>query len=471
MRLTRRLFLFCLGLSALVAVSSYWWQLPGLASREGIAPIGPEVEAMRAAGVGFWAAPSLLWLSSSDAMLHALCGVALLCGLLLVLGLAPRLACLGLWASWLSLVQLGQPFLAFQWDVLLVEAAFCGALFAPPGLRPRLATEREPLPALRAVLLVLACKVTLESGIVKLTSGDPSWEDLTALTYHWWSQPLPTWSSVLLAQLPPGAQRALCGAVLALELLFPLLAFGPRPARLLSAAGLMLLQLALFAGGNYSFYSVLTFTLAVPLLDDALLRRLWSRAPVLPEAPARRPPWTWAVPALYLALGAAMFLGRRVEVPGVELARRFHTVNAYGAFAVMTKHRAEILVEGSADGVTWRAYEFPWKPGDLHRRPTFVAPWQPRLDWQMWFAALGSCGGNPWLLELQRRLLLGTPQVLRLFETNPFEGAPPRYLRTRSFEYRFAKWGEPGTWWTREELGPYCPPVSLAPDGRLQRAF
>ena len=471
MRLARRLFFIGLGLTTLVAVGSYWWQFPGLGGAHGIAPLAVGMAGLRSSrDVGFFDVPTLLWLSSSDAMIHLLCGVAFSSGVLLVLGLAPRVACLTLWVSWLSLVEVGYPFLAFQWDVLLVETAFCAAFFAPPGLRPRLHSEPEPRAAFRWVMVTLACKVTLESGLVKLGSGDPTWRDLTALTYHWWSQPLPTWTSVLIAGAPMQLQRLMCLLMFVLELAFPLLALGPRLMRLTAAVGLMLLQAALFAAGNYSFYNLLAFVLAVPLLDDLALRRLWKSE--LPAGLAPRPArWPWVVTALYVSLSLGMFLGRGLDSSLLRALRPFDTVNAYGAFAVMTKTRAEIVVEGSNDDETWLAYEFPWKPGDVTRRPPFVAPWQPRLDWQMWFAALGTCGSNPWVLELQQRLLSGTPEVLALFEKNPFPSAPPRFMRTRVFEYRFARWNEKGVWWTRTETGPYCVSVTLGPEGTLQRAF
>ena len=272
MRRTRRLFFIGLGLTTLVAVGSYWWQLPGLAGTKGIAPLGATMESVRQApGLGFFELPTLLWISSSDVMLHLLCAIAFLSGVLLVIGVAPRIACVVLWASWLSLVQLGHPFLAFQWDVLLVEAAFCSAFFAPPGLRPCLDSEPEPHAAFRWVMIVLACKVTLQSGIVKLLSGDPTWRDLTALTYHWWSQPLPTCSSVMIAALPMWGQKGMCLTMFGFELVVPVMALGPRRARIASGVGLMVLQAALFAAGNYSFYNVIALVLAIPLLDDASL--------------------------------------------------------------------------------------------------------------------------------------------------------------------------------------------------------
>ena len=479
MRRTRRLFFIGLGLSAIVAVGSYGWQLPGLAGSHGIAPIGADFETLRARFC-FFDVPSLLWLSSSDVMLHLLSAVGVISGVLMIFGVATRIACLTLWASWLSLVSVGHPFLAFQWDVLLVEAAFCAAFFAPPIRGP----ETAPHPAFRHVMIALACKVTLESGIVKFAAGDCTWLDFTALTYHWWSQPLPTWTSVLIAQLPMWCQRVMCAVMFVLELVIPLMAFGPRWMRLTSAVGLMVLQIGLFAAGNYSFYNLLAFVLAIPLLDDRSLdfardereRRARDererRARDEREGtahPERSRGALWIIPAIYAAVSLAMFL--RVDSPVLRVLHRFDTLNAYGAFAVMTKTRAEIIIEGSTDGETWLAYEFPWKPGDVTRRPVFVAPWQPRLDWQMWFAALGNCESNPWVLALQQRLLTNTPEVLKLFEKNPFPNAPPRFMRTRTFEYRFAPWSERGVWWTRTETGVYCPSVMLDSGGALRRAL
>lgn len=475
MQLTRRLFFALFGLTALVAVGSFWWQLPGLVGRDGIAPAGEYVDALRRAkDVGFFDVPTLAWLSSGDWLLHLLCAVGVASSLALVVGLAPRVASFTLWASWLSLTQVCHPFLDFQWDLLLVETAFFAGFYAPGGLRAR--WDDEPQPVATFLMAWLACKVTLESGVVKLASGDPSWRDLTALTYHWWTQPLPTWTSVLIAGLPMGVQKALCAMTFVLELPIPLLALGPRRARLVSAAGMMALQAGLYAAGNYSYYNVLTFVLAVPLLDDAALRRLapsWTM--VAHPVPLPRLGKVGRVVALaVVALGVGQFFRRSLAgtwaAPVLATVSRFETVNAYGAFAWMTKTRPEILLEGSDDGVTWRPYELPYKPGRVDRRPVFVAPWQPRLDWQMWFAALGECSENPWVLSLQQRLLQGSPEVLALFADNPFPSAPPKMLRTRVFEYRFAPWSEQGVWWTRTETGPYCPAVALGPDGRLIRA-
>jgi len=320
--------------------------------------------------------------------------------------------------------------------------------------------------AWRWLFAVLACKVTLESGLVKLLGGDPTWRDLTALTWHWWTQPLPTWTSVAVSRLPLVVQQAMCAGMFVFELLMPLLVFLPRRPRLVGAVGMIALQIALSATGNFSFYNVLTLILSIPLLDDRFLQAVSPTAPVRERGPHSRGAWQWVVVVVFAGISGVQFLARGVDSRVLEFISRFDSINAYGAFARMTKNRAEIVLEGSRDGATWEPYEFPWKPGRLDRRPGFVAPWQPRLDWQMWFASLGTCGNNPWVLTLQLRLLEERPEVLALFASAPEH---PKYLRTTSYEYRFAPAGSPD-WWVRTEVGPYCPMVMIGADGRLQRA-
>jgi hypothetical protein len=387
MRLTRWLTLRLFGVTALIAVGSFWWQAMGLSGSGGIVPLAQEVEALRHAGVGFFRAPTLLWLSSSDAAIHAVCALAFAAALAVTVGLAPRIALGVLWFAWLSLCGVASPWLGFQWDVLLLESAFTLLWWAPPGLRPRLTTEPEPSPAFTFLCAWLACRMTLASGVVKLASGDPSWRDLTALTYHWWTQPLPTWTSVLAAQFPMWAQRLMCLSTFVLELPVPLLALGGKVPRRWAALGLMSLQAGLFVSGNYSYYNLLAFVLAVPLLDDEALRLAWpKRVPELPPAtPRRAKPWEVALVAVLVLLGVGVFFRRTAResplAPVLDALAPFETINGYGAFAVMTKTRPEIILEGSADGVTWLPYEFPWKPGAVTRRPEWVAPLQPRLDW------------------------------------------------------------------------------------------
>lgn len=479
MRVTTQLTLTSFGVVATFATASLWAQLPGLFGSHGIAPMAETMEAMRTANVSFWSAPTVLWLGSSDLVLHLVLAACVGASICIAAGLAPRWACVTLFVGWLSLVQAGAPFLNFQWDILLVECAVLFAFLAPGGARPfqREAFVEPSWPA-RFAFAVLACKVTLGSGIVKLASGDPSWRDLTALTYHWWSQPLPTWTSVVANEWPLAVQKLLCAVMFVLELPIPVLALGPRPARLVAAVGLAAMQFGLLVAGNYSYFNALTLVLSLPLLDDvALSKVVTSFTPSAPSPRSTRSPLLvvgWVLAASYAFFSVTSFSRRFVYEPPLEGVRMtlapFHVFNAYGAFAVMTKSRPEIIVEGSADGVTWKPYEFPWKPGRLDRRPDFVAPWQPRLDWQMWFASLGTCESNPWFLSFQHKVLHGESTVLALLDENPFGAAPPKFLRSTTYEYRFAPLGEARVWWTRTLTGPYCPPLALAPNGLLRRA-
>jgi hypothetical protein len=399
----------------------------------------------------------------------------MLSGLALVFHLAPRPALFTLWASWLSLAQACRPWLDYQWDMLLVETAFTSLFFAPSGLRPKLSTEAEPSPIARLLMALLACKVTLESGLVKLFGGDPTWRELTALVFHWWTQPLPTWGAVLADRLPLAAQMTLCALLLVLEVVASLLALGPRPARLISAGGLVALQLGFAFTGNFAFSPLLSVTLAVPLLDDRALRVLTLGRLSVPQpvAPSRARWYEGAGAGAVVLLSLVRFAPRlATTLPPwagsvIEVVRPFETINGYGAFAVMTKTRPEVIIEGRDEGDRWRRYELPYKPGALDRRPAFVAPLHPRLDWQLWFAALGRCDDSPWVASLERHLLSGTPEVLALFESNPFPGGRPRALRTMRHEFRFAPASAEGLWWTATEKGPFCPPVTLGLDGGL----
>lgn len=479
--LTRWLYFRLLGATTLVAVLSYWWQLPGLSSHRGLAPAAEYIAQLRQGGVGFFEAPTLLWWWPTDTALHLLCALATLGALLITLDIAPRAALATTWMSWLSLVQTGAPFLNFQWDIMLLETLLFSIPYAPAHLWPRSSVPApEPAYFARALVFLIAVKVTLESGLVKLLSGDPTWRNLTALTYHWWSQPLPTWSAYLAAQWPLAVQQLLCLTMFVLELIAPALAFGPKPLRRIAGLGMISLQLALIALGNFAYFNWLTLAVCVPLLDDELIRRMlpprWPLPTLAPSTPAS-PRWSKVGLVAFVAValvGAQVFL-QRLGVRAVPAALHsaispFSSINSYGAFAVMTKNRAEIIIEGSVDGTHWLPYDFKHKPGRLDRRPDFVAPWQPRLDWQMWFASLSTCGQNPWLLELQRQLMLGNDAVTSLLETDPFSGTRPTRMRTTSYEYRFAPLQAKGQWWVRTYSGPYCPELELDAAGRLQRA-
>lgn len=441
------LFLRLLGLVYLFAFWSIAQQILGLIGSHGIVPT---------AG----------WFAGHDAALRALpIGGAALAGLL-VLGIAPVPVLAGLWVLYLVTANLMGEFLGYQWDALLLEAGLLAVALAPMTWRHRLRDAADPPRIARWLIWWLLFRLMFGSGIVKLASGDPTWRALMAMAVHYETQPLPTPLAWYAAQLPLWVQQLSTLIVLATELAVPWLIVCGRRARRAGAAMLIGLQLLIALTGNYAFFNLLTIALCVLLLDDGNAARLG----VTPRVDWRRR-WMRELPAAAMAVvtvpvSAVLFasqLGLAVPSAAVPLLRALdplRSVNRYGLFAVMTTERNEIVVEGSTDGTTWKEYGFRHKPGLLTRRPTWVAPWQPRLDWQMWFAALGRYEGEPWFERFLGSLLDGSGPVRDLLAVDPFPDAPPRFVRATLYRYRFTGSVSDAAWWTREVIGEYAPPVS-----------
>ena len=466
--LTRWVFLRALAVIYLIAFVSLWTQISGLIGHDGIFPTDRFIAAVQqqcdTQGIGmerYHLLPTLCWLNASDGFLHFQCAAGAVLATCLIAGIAP-MPCLGLlWLLYLSLVTVGRDFLGFQWDNLLLEAGFLAIFFAPFQLWPRPSREAPPSRLVLWLLRLLLFKLMFSSGCVKLLSGDPNWRNLTALTFHYQTQPLPTWIGWYANQLPLWFQKTSCVAMFCIELGAPFLIFTPRRLRFCGGAAIAFLQILILLTGNYTFFNLLTLALCLLLLDDFVLAK-FAPARLRPAfAPATRhsspvTPWRWpraitvplagAVIILSLFQMGLMFGVRPGWLFPVAVADEwlapFRSFNGYGLFAVMTTDRREIIVEGSDDGVNWLPYEFKYKPGDVDRRPAFVAPHQPRLDWQMWFAALGNYQQNPWFVNFCERLLQGSPEVLGLLDKNPFPNHPPRYVRAEFYDYRFTNFAE-----------------------------
>ena len=487
----QRWFLRALGAIYLIAFLSLWVQIDGLVGSDGVSPLSQFLPAIRTQ-VGpdaYTLLPTLCWLGWSDGFLHFLCGSGVVCSLLLILGIAPAVLLVALFVLYMSLTIAGQVFFSFQWDVLLLETGFLAILFAPWQLWPRqlLFWRRSPTPATAPVsqtglflLKLLLFKLMLMSGVVKLTSGDDSWWNLTALDYHYWSQPLPTVFAWLADKSPEWFKHFSVAFCLVVEIIVPFFIWAPRRLRLIAAALLIFLQLAIAITGNYCFFNLLTIALCLLLIDDSAARlglrtldRQSTGAPGGRTLPQRLcvsigifviivtlPINAWLIFSAFRPLSPPP----RALANLYERLEAFRIVNGYGLFRVMTKERDEIVLEGSSDGIDWLPYEFKWKPGDVKRAPGWCAPHQPRLDWQMWFAALGTPRENPWFVGLILRLLQGSRDVNGLFANNPFPDKPPRYIRAMFYRYRFTTLDElrqTGAWWKREELREYLPTLSL----------
>jgi lipase maturation factor 1 len=484
--LTTWLFLRLLGLVYLAAFASLGVQIVGLLGTSGVLPAKDYIEMARGWAshndVGwtrYFLLPTFGWLAAGDAALrvHCLLGVAL--SIVLVAGFIPTACLLALWGLYLSLSVIGGEFLSFQWDALLLETGFL-AIFLGPATKPiRGEAEDRASTAVLWLLRWLLFRLMFSSGAIKLASGDATWRNLTALSYHYETQPLPTWVGWYANQLPLWFDRVSCLAMFAVELGAPVLIFAPRRFRLAGCAALVGLQVLIAVTGNYGYFNMLTIVLSILLLDDAAISqwtpqsiRSWFDRRRLARIRWRLPRWAPIAVALVLLPPSLGALGRSIGIavslpPPFSLMERavqpFRLVNTYGLFAVMTTSRPEIIIEGSDDGAEWKTYEFRYKPGDPRRRPQFVAPHHPRLDWQMWFAALDRYESNPWFASLCRRLLEGSPAVLALLADNPFPDRPPRFLRAVLYDYHFTTFAATdggGDWWQRTRLDLYSPVLS-----------
>ncbi|TLY32617.1 MAG: lipase maturation factor family protein [Ignavibacteria bacterium] len=473
----RWIFLRVIGLIYLVAFLSLGAQILGLIGEDGILPAQQFFRAVRESyGAGAaWRFPSLGLLGAGDTVLQALCWGGAAAALLLTVGVAqaPMLALS--WLLYLSLVVAGQEFLSFQWDILLLETGFLAIFFAPGQLLPRLSAPGAPSGTMIHLFRLLLFRLMFFSGYVKLASGDESWRSLTTLTFHYETQPLPTPVAWYAHQLPLWFQEISCTIMFIIELGVPFLFFAPRRLRLIACGTVSVFMTVIMLTGNYTFFNFLTLALCLTLLDDAALKSLVPgrvREKIRTNTPARRSPIRLGLAVLIVYLNLVqfyhLFLGRASlpdPVGSIEgWLAPFDLVNRYGLFAVMTRPRLEIIIEGSDDGSTWKEYGFRYKPGDLRRPPPWVEPHQPRLDWQMWFAALGTYAENRWFVNLCVRLLQGSPEVSGLLDDNPFGGRRPKYVRAELYVYHFtdaATRQKTGNWWSRELEGHYLPPISL----------
>ncbi|MBI1882952.1 MAG: lipase maturation factor family protein [Chlamydiae bacterium] len=478
--LTRWIFLRGLGLIYFIAFVSLGIQVLGLIGENGISPAKLFLKAVQEhfGGKVYNLLPTLGWINTSDVFLKFLCWGGAIASGLLILGIFPALMVFISWALYLSLTVLGQQFLSFQWDILLLETGFLAIFFAPFQILPRLSRESPPPKTILWLIRWCLFRLMFESGCVKLLSGDSCWKDLTALRFHYETQPLPTWIGWYFHQAPLWFQKISCATMFGVELIAPFFIFLPRRLRLIGFFLLTSLQILIALTGNYCFFNLLTFLLCLSLLDDASIRpfipKFLRKQLYLQKRKSNfyRSFITLPLAFIIFSIGSIQVIqlfDKKFSLPSwvqkpIKWIDPFQIVNPYGLFAVMTKERPEIIIEGSDDGENWQAYEFKWKPGDLSQKPLFVAPHQPRLDWQMWFAALGNVRSNRWLLNFMARLLEGSPEVLKLLAKNPFPDTPPHYMRAELYDYHFTDLEtkrKEGTWWTRERKGLYCPPISL----------
>jgi predicted DCC family thiol-disulfide oxidoreductase YuxK len=459
-------FLRLMGLIYLSAFVSFGVQALGLIGSHGILPLAELVKLIssRAGVERFFAMPMLFWIDASDLAIRSVCWAGAGFSLLLIFNVLPRLSLLALYVLYLSLLYGGQTFMSFQWDTFLLEAGFLSLLLSfaqTPGLW---------------LLRWLLFRFMFMSGMVKLLSGDPNWWNLSALSYHFFTQPLPTPLAWYAAHFPPSALKAATAGLFVVELVLPFLIFCPRRLRFCAAFGILLLQSCILLTGNYNWFNLQTMLLCLLLFDDAALQKVLPQRLVRVLSRRAHPRPSKAVSVTVGAWGLVLVFSSLVQMdervggspPTAahaldQLIEPLRMVSSYGLFAVMTTERNEIIIEGSDNGTEWREYQFRYKPGDVARRPPWNIPHQPRLDWQMWFAALDDPRRVNWFPRFLEKLLENEPTVTALLEKNPFADKPPQYLRAQFYDYTYSSGEElhQGLWWRRRSLGLYYPVVRL----------
>jgi hypothetical protein len=499
----RWLLLRALGLIYFSAFFSLIFQICGLIGPAGILPVGSYLQGI-AQSLGHWQrlwyAPTLLWFSASSVMLNALCWAGMIASVLLVLNLWPRAMLVVCFICFLSFVGAAQDFSGYQSDGMLLEAGFISFFFAPPGFRPGLGPMH---PASRTSLFLLQWewfRIYFQSGAVKLLSGDPEWRHFTAMDEYYQNGPLPTWIGWYVQHLPHWFHAGTVYATLAMELGLVWMFLLPRRWRIICFFIVTPWQVGVILTANYTFLNYLVLVMGVLLLDDAFVVMVvpgrWRQKLELALARRKNGNGThtetsldsihshWN--ALKLAASAVMLMWifystaaeliwmfARMPLPTAPVAalEPFRIANQYGLFAVMTRGRYEIEFQGSADGQNWVAYPFRYKPQTLNQPPGIYAPYQPRFDWNLWFASLGSWREYPIVANTEVRLLSNSRDVLALFASNPFPQQSPRQIRAVLWQYWFTTMREKrttGMWWRRQFSGLYAPTLEREPNGQIK---
>lgn len=481
----------------------------------------------------YWYAPTLLWLNSSDRALMALCWAGMIASLLLFFNLWPRGMLVVCFVLFLSFVSAAQEFSGYQSDGMLLSAGFISFFFAPRGWRPIWGEREPPSRASLFLLQFLWFSIYFDSGVGKYFGGDPTWRDLTAMDQYYQNGPLPTWIGWYVQQLPHWFHAVTAAITLLVEVVLVWMLFLPRRFRIVCFCVVTALQIGIILTANYAFLNYLVLALGMLLLDDLLLVKFlparWAKAvrEQLTQTPPAREQGAVAldlsssspnapsveendleIRSLTQTAGGSSISSRRLcdflsagalwlrafslawllyaslylvveqafrSVPllpwrPVSLFEPFRIANSYGLFGRMTWKRYEIEFQGSNDGTNWIAYPFCNKPQSPGEAPRIYAPYQPRFDWNMWFASLGNWHENQWVLRVEERLLSNEPTVLGLFATNPFPGGPPKQVRAVLWQYWFtdrATKRATGMWWRREFQGLFAPALERGPDDKF----
>jgi len=473
--LTRFVILRLLGFVYAIAFLVAANQLLPLIGEHGLTPARDFLNVVQtqlgSRSAGMLRIPTLFWFGSSDNALLIFSWVGFALSVVVLSGYANAILLGVLWAMYMSIVHIGQIWYGYGWEIQLLETGFLSIFLCP-------LLDARPFPKCRPPILViwlfrwLGFRIMIGAGLIKLR-GDPCWRDLTCLYYHYETQPIPSPISRYLHFSPHWLLKLETAWNHLIELAVPWLSFGPRAARHIAGVLLVTFQIFLIISGNLSFLNYLTIVPFLACFDDTFLRHFLPGAIVRrAERAAQDSQPSGINNAVAIALSIMVIWLSIPTVLNLVSGRQLMNysfdpvdlVNTYGAFGTVGRERDEIIFEGTEDPLItgdtkWQEYEFKAKPGDPNRRPPFVAPYQPRIDWQIWFAAMASPADYPWTLHFVWKLLHNDPGTLSLLAKNPFPDTPPHYIRARLYRYRFAPIGE-NAWWKREPIGEWLPAIS-----------
>lgn len=457
-----KLFTQLLGFIYFAAFGAFLFQIRGLIGKEGILPVENFLDwiKMRAGKRAYYVVPTLFWVNCSDKALMSVVSLGTFFSLLLLFNICPLIMLLLLFPLYLSIISVGQDFLSFGWEMFLMEITANAILL---NMTP------SPNPLVWISLNLLLFRFHFQGGIVKLLSRDPNWRNLTACAYHYLSQPIPNVVAWYVHKLPLWFHKLSTLFMFIVEMVVAFGIFVPsQEVRLFVFIAFAGLQFMIWATGNFSYLNHLTIVFSIILVSDAYLAPIFG-APPTPE------PTPLILEGLVMLGGAIlvtlqlMSLWNHLIFPNpvftklLAKVQPFHIINRYGIFAVMTTKRYEVVVEGSEDGVLWKEYGFYYKPSEITRRPRRISPYQPRIDWQIWFLPFSRYEEEEWFQNFMTHLLLGTPHVLKLLRHNPFPDKPPRYVRALFYDYEYSNWDEKrsGIWWRRALVRPFSPTLAL----------
>ena len=455
------LFPRLLGAIYFFAFGAFLFQMKGLFGKNGILPIESYLDWLKRVRPKrcYQLAPTLFWLSAKDEMQFLVVALGTVCSALLVGGFYPTLLLICVFALYLSIISAGQDFLSFGWEVFLQEITLNAILLS-----------MSPVPNLLVWISInlLLFRFHVQAGAVKIQSGDPNWKNLTAIKYHYQSQPIPNTLAWYVHKLPMWFHKMSCAVMFLAELVIPFLLFFTQEARLFVFVVLVGLQLSIWLTGNFSYLNHLTVVLCTILLNNDSLGILGFEVPAEVHT------------SLALDTGLSLMGGARIMLQLMRLSDHFfpnalfrkvfsflapwHIANRYGIFAVMTTTRYEVVIEASNDEKEWKEYSFCHKPSELARRPRRISPYQPRLDWQAWFLPFGRFDEEQWFHSFLAHLLRGTPEVLALIRHNPFPDGPPKCIRVMMYVYEFTSFKEKretGNWWKRRFVGQFSPALKI----------